>query len=444
MTSLKQRSIHRADTRHRGIATLWVAISVIVLFAFVALAVDINFVTVAGRQLSNGADAAALAGVAEVRRDRSDARDQAVAFAAANVANSDAIMIRRNDANNAGGDVVIGKYNRANKTFTPTSAAEGLPNAVSVRAARNDGSLGGAMPTLFASMFGVNEVNIERDAIAMIIGDVGPGVIALDPNAGCSLYMRGTSGTFTVANGVVQVNSDHVDAACHSGQPTMAVDEIYVTGGVDNNFESQVQFDGDLYQGTAPVPDPLAALPEPNQPATNFGNVRVKSNETVTLQPGTYNSLDIKGTVTMAAGLYYITGELKNNGGDIDATAGVMLFIAPGGNIDIAGNGDFRIDGMSTTVYPAGPGVPVEIAGIKVPIFQSRSNTATAEFNGTTNWEIGGTIYAPSGKLLVRGTPGNFANGLIAARIETRGTADLYIDYTDQFPRIPRKVFLIE
>ncbi len=67
-----------------------------------------------------------------------------------------------------------------------------------------------------------------------------------------------------------------------------------------------------------------------------------------------------------------------------------------------------------------------------------------AELNGTPNWSIGGTVYIPEGTLSVEGTPGTFANGLIAGHIEVRGTADITIDFQDQFPRLPRTVFLVE
>ena len=433
----------RQDPRCSGIAAIWLIVTVIMLFAFVALAVDVTFVTLTGRQLSAGADSSALAAVAQVRRNQADARAEAVTFAAANLANTDAIQV---DANV---DVTIGIYRRADRTFTPITPDD-LPNAVQVDARRVDGSLGGPMPTIFASMFGVNQINVERTAIAMIRGDVGPGVIALHPNAGCTLDMRGTSGTFTVEGGVVQVNSNDDDAACHSGKPNMDVEEVYVVGGTDKKFEDQVDLEGELITGADPIPDPLEDLPEPLPPSdssVNFGDVSITGGTHV-LQPGLYNNLSITGgDVTLMSGLYYFTGEFKYNGGTVDATAGVMLFIGPTGTLDVAGNGAFHIEGMVPIVYPDGPAVPASVANIKVPIFQSRSNTSDAELNGTSDWSIGGTVYIPQGTLLVRGTPGNpstLANGLIAGHIEVRGTADITIDFQDQFPRLPRKVFLIE
>ncbi len=445
-TGQSRQSIRR-DARCGGMATLWVAMTIILLFAFVAMAVDVTFVTFTGRQLSAGADAAALAGVAQVRRDQSSARDQAVSLAAANVAYTDSIQIRRNDANASTGDVVIGIYRRVDRTFTPITPGE-LPNAVRVNALRTQGSLGGPMPTLFASMFGINNIDVERNAIAMVRGDVGPGVIALDPNAQCTLDMRGTSGTFSVEGGVLQVNSDDSQAACHSGQPTMDVEEVYVVGGTDKKFEDQVDLDGELITDADPIPDPLAALPEPNvpsDPAVNFGNLSYSNGDVVILQPGLYNDLRINGgDITFLPGLYYITGDLDITGGNVDATGGVMLFIGPTGFFNVSGNGAFNIVGMDPTAYPDGPAVPGEIASIQVPIFQSRSNAGDAELNGTPNWSIGGTVYIPEGTLSVEGTPGTFANGLIAGHIEIRGTADITIDFQDQFPRLPRTVFLVE
>ena len=126
------------------------------------------------------------------------------------------------------------------------------------------------------------------------------------------------------------------------------------------------------------------------------------------------------------------------------ADGGSYSLAISAGATDVAGNGTFKISGMDPTTYPNGPTVPGDIANIQVPIFQSRSNTQQADINGTPNWQIDGTIYVPNGTVSVEGTPGTFANGLIAGSIETRGNADLNIDFEGQFPRLPRKVFLVE
>ncbi len=429
----------------RGSATLWFVLLIVMMMAFVVLTVDVLYAVRVGRQLSAGADAASLAGAIEVRRGEALARDRAVALALANAAGQDAIVIDRNETNNPAGNVVVGYYDRTARSFSANPPPGLAANAVHVDAPRTAGSAGGAMPTVMGSLLGVNEFDIVRSATAMVLGDVGPGVIALHPSASCTFDMRGTSGSLVVQNGAIVINSTHNSAACHSGQPTLITEELHVVGGTDHNYQ-QVRLTGQLFENSNPVPDPLAALPEPNAAGlVNRGNFTAKKNGNAPLQPGIYGDITINnGSVVFNAGLYYITGEMKVNGGNIDASAGVMLFVAPGGNIDVAGNGTVEIVGMSPTVYPNGPAVPAEVATIQVPIFQSRSNSATAEFNGTGTWDIDGTIYVPNGHVEVGGNPGTFANGLIAGTIEKHGNNDIVIDFEDQFGAIPRKVFLVE
>jgi len=439
------RRLGRAASR-RGIATIWAVFTVIMMFAFVALAVDVGWAVFVGHQLGAGADAASLAGAMEARRSRSEARTQAVNLAAANAAAGDAIQLARNDENASAGDIVIGRYRRASRTFTPISS--GLPNAVRVTARRTAGSLGGPAPTIFGSAFGLNTFDMQRHAIAMIGGDVGPGVISLNPSASCALDLRGNT-LMGVEDGAVVVNSGAANAACHSGKPDLNAAELHVHGGLDGGFEGQVDTDAEIFTGADPVPDPLAGLPEPNVPSPDHGKVKLKGNknETITLQPGYYTGLEInnsKANVVLEPGLYYIDGEFKYNGGTLDGSAGAMFFIGPNGNIDIAGNGSFNLQGMTPISYPNGPAVPADLADIPVPIFQSRSNTTKADINGTNDWRLGGTIYIPSAQLEIEGTPGTFANGLIADTIQLRGTNDLLIDLDDNLPKVPRFVFLVE
>jgi hypothetical protein len=412
------------------------------------LAIDILHVVLVGRQLSAGADAAALAGALEVRRDTGVARDRAVAFALENYAAGDTIQIDRNDSNTPTGDVVIGRWRRSDNSFDPMPPATGLPNAVQVLAPRTDSSLGGEAPTLFASFLGINSVAVERRATAAIIGDIGPAVLALNASQSCSFDMRGSTAQLDVSGGAIVIDSSAGFAACHSGQPDIDADEMYVVGGLDNKFRDQVDVSGEVFTDDPNyyMPDPLAALPEPAVPTVDHGDVMITGG-VATIDPGHYDNLVINGgTTTFNSGVYYVSGEFEISGNAvIDGSAGIMVFVGPAGEITMTGTGAVTIAPMNPLTYaPDGPAVPVELDGTLVSIFQARDNTNEAFFRGTNDWNVGGTIYIPDGHMSVGGTMENFSNGLIADTIEIFGTGAIGVDFLGQLPPIPRRVFLVQ
>jgi len=71
----------------RGIAVVYIALMLVVLFMFAGLAIDIGYMYVAKTQLQNAADAAALAGASQFSELTSsntiqlDARNEAINFA---------------------------------------------------------------------------------------------------------------------------------------------------------------------------------------------------------------------------------------------------------------------------------------------------------------------------------------------------------------------------
>lgn len=436
----------RRAPRRRGIATIWLVFTVMVMFAFVALAVDLGWAAYVGHQLSAGADASSLAGAMEVRRSRADARTQAIHLGSTNTAAGDPIQLARNDANASAGDIVIGRYRRANQTFTPTTVA---PNAVRVNARRDGGSLGGPAPTLFGSAFGLDTFNMQRQAIAIVGGDVGPGVIALNANAACAMHLQGNA-DFSVRNGAVFVNSSHrTRAACATGNTgELIADELFLAGGIPGNFTSRTGFDGEVFEDMDPTSDPLADLPEPNPPLVNRTLPGGGGRGTVTLQPGLYKHMNFKpGHYVLESGLYYVEGQLKISGNiTVDGTAGVMFFIGPNGSVDMdgQGGGTLRLEALDPLTYPNGPGIPAELVHSRVTFFQSRSNSHTMTFRGNNNWQVSGTLYAPAALMSVGGTPDTFSNGLIADRFETFGNGSIVVDYDDRFPRVSRFVYLVQ
>lgn len=432
-----------------GVALLWTAIFIGVFAVFMAIAIDMGFMSWTGEHLQIGADGASLGGALLLRTNLDTARDVAQNVGVANYSGDEPIQLNRNDGNAAGGDIVFGRYRRTDGTFTPTMDS---PNAVQVAARRTSGSLNGNTTLVFGPLYNAVNFEMQRDAIAMIKGGIGAGVVALDPDSPCALDMRGTAGFFEVNNGAIYVDSDHPDAACHSGQPEIDAEEIYIAGDTDHRWENQVDYTGELYTDENPIGDPLANLPEPNwNPVNDLGGIEVDGGATITVNPGVYLTGFVvrNGTLIVNPGVY-ILGELDINGGNFVANQapGVMFYIVedgPGsGNVDIRGNGVTDIVGLTPISYPDGPGVPAELADIPVPIFQARDNDTPSRILGTSNFSLEGTIYMPNNHLEIGGESENFANGLVANTLQAHGNGTLAIDYQGQFQDLPIHVWLVE
>lgn len=127
----------------KGIAFVYVALLIVVLFGFVALAVDISFMYVTKGQLQNAADAAALAGAVRldgtIFTNQSSARSEAKRLAAQNRAAGEPVTIA-SDGSNAlslpitepgGNDITVGNWNGTDYSTDRTPI-----NAVQVRARR--------------------------------------------------------------------------------------------------------------------------------------------------------------------------------------------------------------------------------------------------------------------------------------------------------------------
>ena len=444
MASRNLRSNVSLRERCRGAILIWTAIVLGLLLILTGYAVDTAFVGLATHQIQNCADASALAGAYHVRTDLVLVRDQAQTIALENDVTRDPVTLVRNDGNAAGGDIVIGRWDRDDGTFTVT---EENPNAVQVTARRLTSHTNGPVPLIFGPAFGIDIANRERSTIAMSNYGIGAGVIALNRTAPCAFDVRGTAGEFVVDGGVIVVDSDHDDAACHAGKPTIAAEELRVVGDTDKNYD-KVELEGDLLTDQEYVPDPLAWLPEPEyDPAAGLGVISPAGGETIEVpQPGYYDGGFIvhNGTVNVPAGIYILGGAgLDVNGGNLIAH-GVMFFIVNPGYVDIRGNGIIDITPPSDEYTYAGTPDATPYIEAQVSIFQARDNTNPSRILGTANFSIDGNLYFPAAHLQIGGTSDNFASGLIADTIELHGDGLLQINYEGQFPPLPGSVWIVQ
>ena len=428
-------------SRRRGIALIWVAILLIVLIAFLGLATDAAYLYWASYQLQNAADASALAGAQKVKWDVVAAHQAALDIALENSVGPDPVQLVPNEANDPGGDIVIGRFVSETGEFIPGLGAH---NAVKVVARRTDDSPGGPMSLFFGPVFGVDTVNLRRQATAIAGGGTGAGLIALDESARESLRVHGTV-TLTVNDGAIQVNSNHSQAVYAGGNVLIDAPVLNVCG--DVRFVGGAQFTGELNTDAPPIPDPLAALTAPTwNPANDSGTISVTGGETVNLEPGFYSGgiSANNGVVTLAPGIYILDGDgLNITGNTIFTAEGVMFYITGTGTscLDLTGTGDIR-------VTPPDPGLytypdPQVNTYVGVSIFQDRTNTNDSRIIGTSLLDLEGTLYFPKAHIELGGTGDGFGNQLIANTIEVGGTGTITIKYDGRFPSPGNKPFLV-
>jgi hypothetical protein len=133
---------------------VYVALILVVLLAFVGLAVDIGYMYVVETQLQNAADSAALAGASLLDGSKSilqnAAREGAKEYAAHNKAAGQKIDINLNTGNDSSGDIVVGYWNG---TDVVTPGTYQPINAVKVTTRRTAETGTGIAPSSKVSIF---------------------------------------------------------------------------------------------------------------------------------------------------------------------------------------------------------------------------------------------------------------------------------------------------
>ena len=418
---------------------VWVALIMLTVIGLVGLSLDVAYGTLVAGQLQNAADAASLAAVARVSASAEDARLAAHMVAAANTAGGSAVELSLNEGNSPDGDIVIGRYSRSTGVFTPTLSS---PNAVKVVARRTSGALGGSLPLLFAPAFGVDTINLERTAIAMLGGGTGAGMIALNETdkwtfrLGGSVVLNVYDESNPAGDGAIQVNSDDPRALKTDGHPTLLAEEINVYA---DSVTDPPEFDGTVNTSRPRVTDPLAGIDEPAEGdwGTNHGTVSVTGG-THALEPGYYpGGISMTGgTVNLAPGLYVLDGNgLKVTGGDLYGE-GVMLYIVGTGYVKLSGNGVVDIGPSAVDSGPYGG----------ILIWQARGNSAVADITGTDQFGgMDGTLYFPAAHVDVTGTSDSFGiRQLISDTVGIYGSGTVTINYDGRSPAPGTKGFLVE
>jgi Flp pilus assembly protein TadG len=182
------RHLMKPIKNSQGAAAVMVAVTMTVLLAMAAAAIDIGHALVARNELQNVADAGALAGTRALGllyegMPQADMQTYTLSggdAAAIHTAVQDTAVLNAAAGVNiavGGGDIQIGLWDSATRTFTPTA---NQPRAVRV-VTRRDGSGNGPISTFLASVIGMTSINVNAVATAQLgsIGSTPPGTLEL-------------------------------------------------------------------------------------------------------------------------------------------------------------------------------------------------------------------------------------------------------------------------
>ena len=158
-----------------GSIVIFIALALVMLLGFAALAVDIGHITVTKNELQNISDAASLAATRKLGSNYENMPWEEQQIYVANPAELIAIAKDVGLKNQAGkmnitindADVIIGTWNAQTKTPTPTLDQ---PDAVRVIARRSSSSAEGPISNIFAKILGRDTTNVEADATAALTG----------------------------------------------------------------------------------------------------------------------------------------------------------------------------------------------------------------------------------------------------------------------------------
>lgn len=295
------------------------ALSIFVLFGFVGLAIDMGQMRVAQRNLQSAADAAAIAGGAEILYPDITTAAQAASAANGFTNGTNGVTVTVShppvDGPNTGNtnyvEVVV-----AQSQATKFMKALGITSVpLSARAV----AMGSSPNCVYALQHGVNSLDLGISFINSSCGVVGDGNIG------------GSGGGLTA--------------------PSIEVAGANDCGGC--------RFTPNPTTGIAPVPDPFASLPAPafTVPTAPANCQATPTGANPTIPPGTYSAMTITpamGTVNFSGGTYVFCGGLTLNGASV--IFGPGTYVMYGGGFQMAGGFAGTVSGTGMMIYNTGSG----------------------------------------------------------------------------------------
>jgi hypothetical protein len=431
----------------RGKVVALVALALIPMMGFAAIAIDGGMLLSDRRQAQRAADSAALAAATDLYTRW---KANGGADSGAKAATSAQTTATANGYNNDGvTNTVVVNIPPKSGTFN------GQKGYAEVLITYQQGRF-------FSRIWGSSTLQVTARAVARgTYTPASPGILILDPTDNNTLDVTAT-GNVTVTNGgAIDVDSTSANggATCTSTGNIVA-DTINLSGPKYNSSNSGTLL-GTINYNVPQTPDPLAALTEPSQPAlpslpasvlallgsnyslNNGVNDSGNQGNTINLYPGYYAGIKVTGNDQIvlndnadgSPGIYYIGSQglsITNAGGITGSN--VMLYSAGTGNISLTGSGSMSLSPPTSGTYKG------------ITLFQERSSNKQISITGQGNMNMTGTFYAAAANVSITGS-GNYSNTIgsqwIAYQLYVTGSGSFTVNYSGQATPV-RSIQLVE
>jgi len=336
----------------------------------------------------------------------------------------------------------------AQQAALQVAAANGYPaSAVTVNVPPQSGTFAGQpghveviIQTTLTASFGqalTGGAGLGVSARAVARGQpVQIGIILLRPT-GAGAFQN-TAVAFALINKPLIVDSSDPAAFQSSGLALVSLSRIEVTGGAVNT--SLLSLSVPIQTGVRPTLDPLATLPIPDASAAPVQSATPMTVNTLlgVLQPGVYNGgLHITGlsTVVMTPGVYIMRG----GGFQVDGLAtvvglGVMVYNTTSATY---ASGPVSVSGLGKVVLTA----PLSGTYQGLNVFQDRSMTQPVSITGLGLTTITGVVYAAQAPVNLTGSAAVgldiMGGAYVASSMNVNGIGAVTISLGLNPPRVP-------
>lgn len=249
----------------------------------------------------------------------------------------------------------------------------------------------------FSSLFLANPPLIRVEAIAAVLNNGDYCVIALEDTNTTGVTFSGNS-TVDLGCGVAS-NSTGSAAVTAAGSTYVSASPIAAVGNVPAS--ANYQSDTVLIPYSIPQRDPFSSLGDPSgdlPSICNGGALTVGSSQNITISPGCYTDIDVRGTLNMNPGTYYIKGGDFETNAQSRITANGVTIILTGGGTSI---GQVKMNGGADIQMSAPNSGPYK--GVLFYKDRDAPSSYNDVFNGGASGTFLGAIYMPSQTVTLNG-----------------------------------------